>query len=218
MNLARIGAQPIGRRGFLALGGGTLAAGALAACGTEPEEPSTERDVELLGQALVGEENATSALQQAESEASADDREIVRTMREAASKQATGLQDAIEQLGETPSGDFGVADEADPLSAALAATNEAVGAYRLGAGQFSTEELRRKALELISADGARLALLNDLLGDPLAPYAFVTGKEEEPLSFPEDFDDDDDETTTRATTTGDAETAPATTTTTTEAE
>ena len=209
MNLARIAEQPIRRRGLFGLGGGAIAAGALAGCGTEVEEPSAGRDAKLLGEAVVGEENAASALQRAETEVEASERATVRAMREAASQQAAELQDAVEELGEAPSGEFGADTDADPLAAAVDSTNQAVAAYRLGAGQFSTEELRRQALEWMFADGARLALLHELLGDDPAPHPFVTGAEEKPLSFPDEDDEetgDEDEATTTTTTDSEATT------------
>ena len=202
MNAGRIADLSIHRRGFLALGGGAVATGVLAGCGTEPEEPSEGRDAEILSEAVVGEENAAAALRQAASGAEGDDRETIDAMATAASDQAAALQQAAEGLGEAPAGDFDAESAGgDPLATAVAATNQAVRAYRRGAGQFSTEDLRRSALEWMVSDGARLALLNGLLDQDLAPYAFVTGLEEPPLEFPEDADDDEEEEATTTSTT-----------------
>jgi hypothetical protein len=192
----------IGRRSFLVLGPAAVAAGALAACGSGVEEPSTERDVELLSDALVGEENAASALGLVE--AAADDAKAaeVEALREQASTNAAKLQRELERLDATAEGDFEIARDDPPLQTALDETNRAVAAYRAGAGQLSTEPLRQMAIGFATADGARLALLGELLGIDPAPEAFVTGGPGRPFesTSPDEDDetseDEDEETTT----------------------
>ena len=197
MNPPRNGGTAIRRRGFFALGGAGVAAAALSACGTEVEEPNDERDIEILAAALVGEENAASALKAAQEQASGTELETVRALADAADANATRVQDLLANLNATPEGEFerftNLSLE-ESLHAASEQTNHAVAAYARGAGQL-TEDFRADALELIVSDGARLAVLAELLGTEPAPFAFVTGLDEEPHQTV-DEDEDDEETTT----------------------
>ena len=200
MNSPRNGV-PIRRRGFLALGGAGVAAAALSACGTEVEEPNDERDIEILADALVGEENAASALKAAQEEASGDDLAAVRRLAEAADRHATRLQDLLAELNATPEGEFDIfrgGDLDEALRRAGEETNRAVAAYARGAGQL-TEDFRADAMELMVADGARLAVLAQMLGTEPAPYAFLTGLDAEPHQTIDDGEDErtaDEEPTT----------------------
>jgi hypothetical protein len=207
MNAPRNAAPAIRRRGLFALGGAGAAAVALSACGTELEEPNDERDIEILADALVGEENAASALKFAQDEASGDELEAVRALAAGAEANATHLQELLSDLDATPEGEFEIFRKGD-LDAALRAatehTNRAVAAYARGAGQL-TDDFRADALELIVADGARLAVIAELLGDEPAPFAFVTGLDAEPHQTIEDEDADDEDTTTTTETTSTTE-------------
>jgi hypothetical protein len=218
METTRRYAPTIRRRGFLALGGAGAAAGLLAACGTEAEEPSAERDVDRLSAALVGEENSVAALGLAADAASGAERGEIETLREQASRNASRLQDALSELDATAEGDFGGVDDGAgvdaALDAAVAETNRAVAALRLGAGQLSSEDLRATATELAADDGARLAELSLMLGENPAPYAFVTGESESPAedtTVDEDEGSDDEggaETTTETTPAEETTTSP----------
>lgn len=203
MNQPRNGGPAIRRRGFIALGGAGVAAAALSACGTEVEEPSDERDIEILAAALVGEENAASALKVAQERASGDELTTVRALTDAAEANATRVQELLADLDATPEGEFEIFDGGD-LKAALRAaseqTNHAVAAYARGAGQL-TEEFRADAIALIVSDGARLAVIAELLGTEPAPFAFVTGLGEEPHETIDEDDGEDQEATTEAETT-----------------
>jgi hypothetical protein len=202
MNPPRNGGPAIRRRGFLVLGGAGVAAVAVSACGTEAEEPNDERDIEILAEALVGEENAAGALKVAREQASGSELETVRALAGAADANATRLQDLLSDLKATPEGEFKrftTSDLEESLHAATEETNRAVAAYARGAGQL-TEELRGDALELIVADGARLAVIAELLGTEPAPFAFVTGLDEKPHQTIDADDDDDGEKTTTTTT------------------
>lgn len=201
MNLARLvplealdRTPPLRRRGFLALGaGGIGTAVALAGCGEEIEEPSSERDLELLSQALASEENTATALGSAAP--AADHPELVESLGRQASQAAARLQATISQIGDAPAeGEFeapaGRNDAA--LRAAAGHTNEAVAAHARGAGQLSEETLRREAIELAALAGARAAILAELLGEEPARYAFVTGGERAPYQSA-DIDGGDEE-------------------------
>ncbi len=210
MNPPRNGGVRFRRRGFLALGGAGAAAAALSACGTELEEPNDERDIEILAAALVGEENAASALKAAQEEAAGAELETVRALANGAEANATRLQDLLAELNATPEGEFEIFDGAGldaALHAATEQTNAAVAAYTRGAGEL-TEDFRGDAIELSAADGARLAVLAELLGTEPAPFAFVTGLDVEPhQTIDEDGDEqgEEDGSTTTTTSTGEEE-------------
>ena len=196
------GGPVLRRRGFLVLGASGGAAGLLAACGKEIAEPSSERDVSLLSDALVGETNATSALSDALKLAKGSEAETVKALRDQASANADRVQAQLSKLDAQPSGDFQqeTASSLDAaLNAAIEQTDAAVEAYRSGAGLFTTEELKSDAIQLAIADGARLAMVNQLLGKDEAPYAFVTGGTEPPSQSIE-AEDTTTSTTSTATT------------------
>jgi hypothetical protein len=166
------------RRGFLVLGAGGGAAALLAACGEDVPESSPERDTELLSAALVAEENSNAAMAHASRIAEGGDQQTLRELADQASANAIRLQEAFADLDTTPEGEFSVPGGGNldaMLEAAVDQTNAAIEAYRLGAGQLTTEDLRREAFELAVADGARLSLLYGMLGRDEAPAAFVSG-------------------------------------------
>jgi hypothetical protein len=192
------GGPALRRRGFLALGAAGGAAGLLAACGKEVPEPSSDRDASLLSDALVGETNATSALGDAVKLAKGAEVETIKALRDQASENSNRVQAQLSKLNAQPSGEFqrATASSLDgALNTAIEQTDAAVEAYRTGAGLFTTEQLKSEAIQLAIADGARLAMLNQLLGKDEAPYAFVTGGTQPPYQSVEP------ETTTTSTTT-----------------
>jgi hypothetical protein len=175
----------ITRRRLLELSGAGLAGGGaaavLAACGSEDEEPSAERDVELLNAALSA--AATVAGMYESLPAAAGPGAVVfDTFGEQATAQVERLRRAIEAAGGTPSEGSGSPPEAESAVEALTlALNPAIAAYHDAAGALSTPELNRMVLEFIAADAAQLAALRGELGEDQAPEPFVTGLEEPPL-------------------------------------
>lgn len=209
MNSARqpAGGSAIRRRGFLVLGAGG-AAGLLAACGKEVAEPSSSRDVDLLNDALAGETNATSALEDAIKLAHGADLETIKALRDQASANADRVQGQLSKLNAASTGASNPPQAStleDALNAAIDQTGSAVEAYRTGAGLFTTEELKSVAMQLVVADGARLAMLNELLGQDEAPYAFVTGGTEPPYQSVEPDTATSTTSTTSSTTTSTGE-------------
>jgi hypothetical protein len=191
------GRPALRRRGFLALSAAGGAAGLLAACGKDVAEPSDDRDVSLLNDALVGETNATTALGDAVKLAKGTEVATIKALRDQATANADRVQSQLSKLNAESTGDFNPAQTStldDALNAAIEQTGAAVEAYRTGAGLFTTEELKSEAMQLAVADGARLAMLNQLLGKDEAPFAFVTGGTEHP------YENTEDETTTTSTT------------------
>jgi hypothetical protein len=178
----------ITRRRLLAASGaglaGTGAAAALSACGTEIEDPSAERDVELLNEALAAQGAVAAAYDLAQDfdllTSGAGD--AVAAFSKEATTQARRLQAAVESGGGTPSEDEPQAPEAEnPLESITLALNDAIAAYHAAAGALSTAELNRMVLEFVAADAAQLAALRGELGEDQAPEPFVTGLDEPPL-------------------------------------
>jgi hypothetical protein len=174
--------MPITRRRLLAASGaglaGTGAAAALSACGTEIEDPSAERDVELLNAALAAQSAVVSAFE-------IEDARLlgpVQGFAEEASRQVQELGRAIEGAGGTAAETDESPPEAEsPTEAAALALEDAIAAYHAAAGALSTAGLNRMVLEFIAADAAQLAALRGELGEDQAPEPFVTGLDEPPL-------------------------------------
>jgi hypothetical protein len=177
--------MPITRRRLLASSGAGLAgAGAvtlLAACGTDEEEPSAERDAELLNTALEAQTTVSQLYGDAEGLAGPDAQAIDAFGKEA-DDQLRRLRESIEGAGGTPSDTAAEAPQAEsPLEAIALALTNAIGAYRAAVGDLSTSSLRATVLELGATDAAQLAAVRGLLGEDQAPVAFVTGLDEPPL-------------------------------------
>jgi hypothetical protein len=176
------------RRLFAASGAGLAGSSAIAvlsACGSEEEEPSAERDVELLNAALAAEATVSGMYEDLPAPAGPD-AEVFDAFAEQSATQVERLTRAIEDAGGTPSEGNGSPPEAESAVEALTlALNPAIAAYHEAAGDLSTPELNRLVLELMAADAARLAALRGILGDDQAPAPFVTGLDEPPLSSTE---------------------------------
>lgn len=179
--------MPITRRRLLATTGAGIAGGGaavLSACGSDADEPSAERDVELL-QAALDAEGAVARLyelaagQRLDREAA----DAVAAFGSQASAQLKRLTDAIESAGGEPAKPGGSPAAAESVVEAIAlALDEAIAAYHSAVGKLSTVELRRTAFELMNADAAQLAAIRGLLGEEQAPEPFVTGGDERPLT------------------------------------
>src|SRR5918996_6016558 len=150
------------RRLFAASGAGLAGSGAIAAlsaCGESVEEPSTERDVELLNAALAAEATVAGMYEDLPA-AAGPDAEAFDAFAEQAATQVERLTTAIEDAGGTPSEGNGSPPEAESAVEALTlALNPAIAAYHDAAGALSTPELNRLVLELMAADAAQLAAL-----------------------------------------------------------
>ena len=176
----------ITRRRLFAISGAGLAGGGaaavLSACGTELEEPSAGRDVELLNAALAAEATVAGMYEDLPATAGPD-AEAFDAFAEQAATQVERLTTAIEDAGGTPSEGNGSPPEAESVVEALTlALNPAIAAYHEAAGALSTPELNRLVLELMAADAAQLAALRGILGEDQAPEPFVTGLDERPLA------------------------------------
>jgi Ferritin-like domain len=177
----------ITRRRLFALSGAGLAGGGaavLSACGDSLEEPSAERDVELLNAALAAQRTMAAAYQTAEEFdlLSAGAGDAVNAFSKDATAQVRRLEAAVESAGGTPLDDESAPPAAEnPLESIALALNDAIAAYRAAAGALSTPGLNRTALELMATDAAQLAALRGELGENQAPQPFVTGLDDPPL-------------------------------------
>jgi hypothetical protein len=172
------------RRLFAASGAGLAGSGAVAAlsaCGESVEEPSAERDAELLNAALTAEATVAGMYEGLPATAGPD-AEVFDAFAEQAASQVERLTRAIEDAGGTPSEGNGSPPEAESAVEALTlALNPAIAAYHEAAGDLSTPELNRLVLELTAANAAQLAALRGILGEQQTPAPFVTGLDEPPL-------------------------------------
>jgi hypothetical protein len=177
--------MPITRRRLLATSGaglaGTGAVTLLAACGTDEEEPSAERDVELLNTALEA-ELAVADLYRSPPSLSMEGAEAATSFGAEAKRQVQQLTEAIEAAGGTPSESAQEVPQAESvIEAGALALNSAIAAYHSAAGALSTPELNRMVIEFVTANAAEVAALRGVLGEDQAPQAFLTGLDEAPL-------------------------------------
>jgi hypothetical protein len=175
----------ITRRRLLAISGAGLAGGgaaaALAACGTEVEEPSTERDVELLNAALEA-ERAVAELYKSPASLSGAGAEAANSFRAEAEDQVDELTEAIETAGGTPSETQPETPEAESvIEAGVLALENTIAAYHAAIGDLSTADLRAMVLGFVATNAAQMAALRGVLGEEQAPEPFVTGLDERPL-------------------------------------
>jgi hypothetical protein len=181
------------RRTLLAAGGAGVAATALAACGTEAEDPSAERDVELLGAAVAAERALSRTYGFAiDSAGGSLARALTRFSR--ASEQRLGELTAMLERQGGSAQEAGAAAPAQAESAIEAAKLEleqALSAYREAAALLSVEEQRRTVLSFMADDAAELAVVGDVLGDREAPDPFVTGGDGRPLVTSEPVEEDE---------------------------
>jgi hypothetical protein len=178
--------MPITRRRLLATSGaglaGTGAVTLLAACGTDEEEPSAERDAELLNTALEAQATVAQLYSDTPASQEGSTARALDTFSKEADDQLRRLRESIEGAGGTPSDTAADAPQAESQLEALAlALTTAIGAYNAAVGDLSSSSLRATVLELGVADAAQLAAIHGLLGEEQAPTAFVTGLDEAPL-------------------------------------
>jgi hypothetical protein len=173
----------ITRRRLFAISGAGGAAAVLAACGTAEEEPSPERDVELLQPALDAEAAVNrlyriAADQSLDAEASAG----VKAFGVTAKEHVDQIRKEIEAAGGTPAeSPADVPAGENVLEALGVALTDAIATYHDAVGELSTPPLRRTVYELLAGDAAQLAAIRGLLGSEQVPEAFVTGGDEPPL-------------------------------------
>jgi hypothetical protein len=180
--------MPITRRRLIAASGAGLAAGgaaALSGCGGDPgEDPSPQRDVELLQRALEA-QAAVNDLYGLAGEQQLDEpvAEAMRQFEQQSSRHARQLARRIEEAGGTPADPDASPPVAESVVEAIGiALEEAVAAGHRIVGTLSSPEARRTVYRMMSADAAQLAVVRGVLGEDQVPVAFVTGRPEPPVA------------------------------------
>lgn len=181
--------MPITRRRLITTSSaGLTAAGtavALGACGTDGrEEPSAERDVELLARPLAAAATLRSLYETATEQALEPEVEdAARAFGEQAGEHVSVLSEAIEEAGGTPAD-----PDPDPPAAESAveairiALEGAIAAGHAVVGELASESAQRSVYEVLIGDAAQLAAIRGVLGEQQVPEAFVTGSPEPPLT------------------------------------
>jgi hypothetical protein len=171
----------ISRRRLLAASGATLAASApvaLAACGDteeDDEDVSPARQAELLNAILAQQLAVSEAAGHVSGNAPADAAAIAAALRNLRDRSEQELESTIEDLDGTPTTDaVGLAGGESPteglarqLETSIAATLQAIGEL--------PPERRQPIQQAITDDAAALAGLRSVLGEEIAPDAFVMG-------------------------------------------
>lgn len=165
----------LSRRGFIALGGTGAAGAVLAGCGAAAEPREEGDDAGLLDAAVTAESAYRVAVQ-----GFADQQGVSAEIEKASAARLDELRPAAEKAGGEAA--LGGGQLAKPPEAAAAA----IAAYRQGARELSTTELRTTATQFLAQVAGELAALRELDGQAPVPYAFVTGLDEKPLQSADD--------------------------------
>lgn len=181
------------RRHLLQTSGAGLAAGGaatvLAACGGDGRpERTSERDVELLQEALRAEATLAAAYAIAsEQQLGGQVTAAVNAFVNQSGEHMTLLARQIEEAGGTPDdapGDPPAAESA--VESVRAAIEESIAAGHRAVGGLDSADARHAVYRVITGDAAQLAAVRGILGEQQVPVAFVTGAAEPPLAVDPD--------------------------------
>ena len=173
-------------------GAGLAAAGAatvLSACGGDGRpERSSERDGELLQEALTAEATLSAAYETASDQqlggrVAAAVAAFGDQSREHIALLSAGIEDAGGSPDEQP-GEPAAAESA--VEAVRAAIEASIAAGHLAVGGLESIDARRTVYRVMIADAAQLAAVRGILGEQQVPVAFVTGAPEPPLAVDPD--------------------------------
>jgi rubrerythrin len=195
--LRRVVSDPLSRRRFLALTGGTTAAGALlAACGDgegDGEATAASSDEEMasqFGEGDLGIVNYALTLEYLEAAFYADvaksglfkgdDLALIERIGQAEQEHVDALTAIAKQLGGQPAAEpkaeFPLDDAKSVLELAATVENLGAAAYLGQAAAISDPEILAAALSIHSVEGRHAAVLNTLVGMPPTPDgAFAQG-------------------------------------------
>lgn len=160
----------------------------LAACASEDQPPTGDRPgagTGLLNSLLVLEHTAVAAYEAAAALARGEARRYARRIARQERAHVARLEGLIRSRGgasarsRTPD-EYArsfprLAGQGDALRFAADLEEQLVRAYLQALPRLSDPELRQAAAEIGADEGAHLAVVHVLRGDPAAPQAFVTG-------------------------------------------
>ena len=190
--MRRIARDPVSRRRFFAISGGTGAAGALlAACGDDDDmsstaSTSTPADDEMasqFGEGDLGIVNYALTLEYLEAAFYADvaksglfkgdDQALIEQIGQAEQEHVDALTATAKQLGgrpaKEPKAQFPLDDAESVLQLAATVENLGAAAYLGQAANIESPEVLAAALSIHSVEGRHAAVLNVLNGKPPTP-------------------------------------------------
>jgi hypothetical protein len=190
--------DPVSRRRFFAISGGTGAAGALlAACGDDEDSSTTAAETSTndemtsqFGEGDLGIVNYALTLEYLEAAFYADvaksglfkgdDLALIKSIGQAEQEHVDALVATAKQLGgmpaEEPKAEFPLDDAASVLALAAEVENLGAAAYLGQAANIESPDILAAALSIHSVEGRHAAVLNVLVGDePTPDGAFAQG-------------------------------------------
>ena len=194
--LAKVAADPVSRRRFLALAGGSSAAAAfLAACGSDGGTGSTMDSTGSMGGGMGGGETAqfgkgdlgivnyALTLEYLEAAFYAEvvksglfkgaELEAIEKFGQEEAEHVVALSKAAEALGGKPAAEpkteFPLEDAQAVVELAGTVENLGAAAYLGQAPRISSPEILNSALAIHSVEGRHAATLNTMLGEPITP-------------------------------------------------
>jgi hypothetical protein len=189
--IARAAKDPVSRRKFMALTGGSAAAAAfLAACGSDSDsttttsaKPSGGDETAQFGKGDIGILNYALTLEYLETAFYADvvksglfkgaDLATIKKFGEEEAEHVSALTAAVKGLGGKPAPEpkteFPLESAKSVLELAGTVENLGAAAYLGQAGNIKSPEVLASALAIHSVEGRHAAALNTLLGMPITP-------------------------------------------------
>lgn len=189
--LSRIATDPVSRRKFIGLTGGTIGAGALlAACGGDDEESTstqaeTTTDEEMasqFGEGDLGIVNYALTLEYLESDFydkvvnsglfKGANLDLIKTFGANEQAHVAALEQTAMSLGDPapkPETEFPLENADEVLQLAATVENLGAAAYLGQAARIESEEILAAALSIHTVEGRHAAALNKMLGESITP-------------------------------------------------
>ncbi len=189
--VARAARDPVSRRRFVALAGGSTAAAFLAACGSDSDSTTTtvaqtsggKSETAQFGKGDIGILNYALTLEYLETAFYADvvksglfrggELETIRKFGNEEAQHVAALTAAVKQLGGKPAPkpktEFPLKSAKSVLELAGTVENLGAAAYLGQAANIKSPEVLASALAIHSVEGRHAAALNTLLGKSITP-------------------------------------------------